>query len=143
MNKHGIISSVIAPILILIFSFAMGNANAQTKSPAAGSCCVMNGGKMMVMENGTCKPLDHKMTMKNGTTCSPDGQCIKRNGKKVKMKEGQCMNMKGKVKSCNMKMDNQKSEMNATTYTCPMHAEVVSDKPGKCPKCNMALVKKE
>ena len=27
-------------------------------------------------------------------------------------------------------------------YTCPMHPEVTSDKPGQCPKCNMALVKK-
>ena len=27
-------------------------------------------------------------------------------------------------------------------YTCPMHPEVVSDKPGKCPKCGMKLVKK-
>ena len=27
-------------------------------------------------------------------------------------------------------------------YTCPMdsHADVVSDKPGKCPKCGMDLV---
>jgi hypothetical protein len=27
-----------------------------------------------------------------------------------------------------------------TEYTCPMHSEVKSDKPGKCPKCGMALV---
>ena len=27
-------------------------------------------------------------------------------------------------------------------YTCPMHPEVQSDKPGKCPKCGMNLVKK-
>ena len=24
-------------------------------------------------------------------------------------------------------------------YTCPMHPDVTSDKPGKCPKCNMYL----
>jgi hypothetical protein len=28
-----------------------------------------------------------------------------------------------------------------TKYTCPMHPEVISDKPGKCPKCGMTLVK--
>ena len=27
-------------------------------------------------------------------------------------------------------------------YTCPMHPEVRSDKPGKCPKCGMTLVEK-
>jgi hypothetical protein len=28
-------------------------------------------------------------------------------------------------------------------YTCPMHPEVLSNKPGKCPKCgDMDLVKK-
>ena len=31
----------------------------------------------------------------------------------------------------------------ATIYTCPMHPEVTSDKPGTCPKCGMALVKKQ
>ena len=33
--------------------------------------------------------------------------------------------------------------VNAITYTCPMHPEVLSDKPGSCPKCGMTLVKKE
>ena len=29
------------------------------------------------------------------------------------------------------------------TYTCPMHPEVTSDKPGSCPKCGMDLELKE
>lgn len=31
----------------------------------------------------------------------------------------------------------------ATRYTCSMHPEVVSDKPGKCPKCGMNLTPPE
>lgn len=27
-------------------------------------------------------------------------------------------------------------------YTCSMHPEILSDKPGKCPKCGMQLVEK-
>lgn len=30
----------------------------------------------------------------------------------------------------------------APVYTCPMHPEVISDKPGRCPKCGMKLVLK-
>ena len=30
----------------------------------------------------------------------------------------------------------------ARQYTCPMHPEVLQDKPGKCPKCGMKLVEK-
>jgi Cu(I)/Ag(I) efflux system membrane fusion protein len=38
----------------------------------------------------------------------------------------------------------EKMEMEAgVQYTCPMHPEVVADKPGSCPKCGMDLVKKE
>lgn len=31
----------------------------------------------------------------------------------------------------------------AADYTCPMHPEIVADKPGNCPVCGMKLVKKE
>lgn len=29
------------------------------------------------------------------------------------------------------------------TYTCSMHPEVISDMPGKCPKCGMELIEKK
>ena len=31
----------------------------------------------------------------------------------------------------------------AASYTCPMHPDIVKDKPGRCPKCGMDLVKKK
>lgn len=31
----------------------------------------------------------------------------------------------------------------AAVYICPMHPDVISDKPGKCPKCSMKLVLKK
>jgi hypothetical protein len=36
-----------------------------------------------------------------------------------------------------------KAKTEAVQYTCPMHPEVISDKPGKCPKCGMDLVVKK
>lgn len=31
----------------------------------------------------------------------------------------------------------------APEFTCPMHLEIQSDTPGRCPKCNMELVPKK
>jgi Cu2+-exporting ATPase len=32
------------------------------------------------------------------------------------------------------------SQQTGTLYTCPMHPEIIQDKPGNCPKCGMNLV---
>ncbi|MCX5712928.1 MAG: hypothetical protein NTY47_07730, partial [Candidatus Omnitrophica bacterium] len=35
---------------------------------------------------------------------------------------------------CGMEVDQSKN-----IYTCPMHPEIIRDKPGDCPKCGMYL----
>src|SRR5882672_11546457 len=48
------------------------------------------------------------------------------------------------AQSAKEKMPASKSDTSVTVlYTCTMHPEVLSDKPGKCPKCGMDLVKKK
>ncbi len=38
--------------------------------------------------------------------------------------------------------NSQKDTPKGLTYTCFMHPEISSDKPGKCPKCDMDLIQK-
>ncbi|NEW80109.1 MAG: hypothetical protein GZ086_11955 [Gelidibacter sp.] len=47
------------------------------------------------------------------------------------------------VKAQETKQVQVKHEQIGVTYSCPMHADVKSDKPGTCPKCGMELKKME
>ena len=48
------------------------------------------------------------------------------------------------VSLSNQKIVTKNQNMAATkTYTCSMHPEVISDKPGKCPNCGMELIVKK
>jgi Cu(I)/Ag(I) efflux system membrane fusion protein len=38
--------------------------------------------------------------------------------------------------------DDHNSQVVADVYTCPMHPDIIRDKPGNCPICGMTLVKK-
>ena len=134
-----------ASLLAVFLMFVSSEANAQTTKKTTKmkhaammkDCCMMKDGKMMVMKDGKTMPMEKDMVMKNGTTCMTNGECIMKDGKKMMMKDGDCMEMSGKM--CTDKM----KKMDASAmYVCPMHPEVTSTKPGKCPKCGMALVKK-
>jgi Cu+-exporting ATPase len=39
-----------------------------------------------------------------------------------------------------MTNDSTPEKTSGVVYTCPMHPEIRSDKPGSCPKCGMFLV---
>ncbi len=48
-----------------------------------------------------------------------------------------------KQASTTTKKETATADTGKVIYTCPMHPEVKSDKPGSCPKCGMALVKSD
>ena len=142
LNSKKTISLIALFLMIISFS-----ATAQTKKKMTmmKDCCMMKDGKMMVMKNGKTMPMEKDMVMKNGTTCMKNGECTMKDGSKMMMKNGDCMEMSGKMCTDKMKMMDKKKttkKMASMMYKCPMHPEVTSNKPGKCSKCGMDLVKK-
>ncbi|MFV7236589.1 multicopper oxidase domain-containing protein [Flavobacterium sp. ZB4R12] len=47
------------------------------------------------------------------------------------------------MKGMDMSKKEKAQKVQPTTYTCPMHPEIHADKPGKCPKCGMTLIKEK
>jgi Heavy metal binding domain len=147
MKNLKLICTKITLLLAFFMLFTSLGLNAQTakKSAMMKDCCMMKDGKMMVMKDGKTMPMEKDMIMKNGTTCMTNGECIMKDGSKMQMKNGDCMEMSGKM--CNDKMKKMETKktkkMAVMNYSCPMHPEVTSDKPGKCPKCGMDLVKQK
>ena len=136
-NLSSLLSKTVSLFALFLMVISLSaNAQTTTKTAMMKDCCMMKDGKMMVMKDGKTMPMEKSMVMKNGTKCMTNGECTMKDGKKMMMKNGDCMEMSGKM--CNDKM----AKMATMDYHCPMHHEVSSDKPGKCPKCGMALVKK-
>ena len=47
------------------------------------------------------------------------------------------------MKGMDMSKKEKAQKVQPTTYTCSMHPEIHADKPGKCPKCGMTLIKEK
>ena len=72
-------------------------AHAKHKGGMGHEYCVMKGGKMMMMHGGKMMPMTKDMTMSDGTVCMADGTCKMKDGTTMKMTDGQCMMMNGKM----------------------------------------------
>lgn len=77
-------------------------------------------------------------------TCAVSGEVMKKSEAKATLEyQGKtyyfcCEGCKEKFAQEPEKYIQKKAEIKSV-YTCPMHPEVTSDQPGKCPKCGMNL----
>jgi hypothetical protein len=107
------ISQLFTFIVVLVISFTTINSFAQDKKTCSAK------------EMKDCK-MNKKDCKKNMKTCSA-----------AEMKD--CK--KDKKSTCCAKKEKTTKDTKAV-YSCPMHSEVTSYKPGVCPKCKMDLEKK-
>jgi hypothetical protein len=61
-------------------------------------CVKMSGGKMLTMQSGKPdSPMDHEMTMSDGTVVAPDGTVRFKDGKAMQLKNGEIVMMDGHI----------------------------------------------
>ncbi len=53
---------------------------------------------------------------------------------------GSIITFSSQVSAQTLATPNQTSISDTIKYTCSMHPDVISDKPGQCPKCGMTLI---
>ncbi len=96
----------------------------------------MDHSKMGGMEQGKMEGMDHGkmggMGEMSGKAGAPQNQAEQKVAAEVKQEASPAVPTSEQLQS-----------MHPIDYTCPMHPEVHSDKPGQCPKCGMTLVSRE
>lgn len=107
-----ILLAIVASLLLVTVSLAQEKQQKapektkmeQHKKPVVSECCMMKGGKMIHYKNGKETEITKEMEM-NGIKVMPDGTCKMKNGKTVKLMEGECCDRHGKVhKDCEKMM---------------------------------------
>ncbi|HKR06609.1 MAG TPA: heavy metal-binding domain-containing protein [Bacteroidia bacterium] len=125
----------------------------QEADPNHAEILVKDGMVMLYLLDGDAKMMSNSGVTAKATFLMPDGKSVNEtltasgddgfmvNNKDV-VKYKSCIasfTIKGKTVSAKFK-NYSTASTKSMSYVCPMHPEVTSDKPGKCPKCGMDLV---
>jgi hypothetical protein len=138
------VPSFLLAMVLCFFTTAISAQN-DTVDIKMQDCCMMKDGKMMHIKSGKMEVLERDLVMKNGTKCMANGECVTLEGEKTMIKEGECVDMMGRITDCNSLRKPDSNEKSKTTimYTCPKHPEIEDDQPGICPKCGTTLIERK
>jgi hypothetical protein len=93
---------------------------------------MMKDGKMYQVKNGTATALTSAMTLKNGWTVAPNGNCQLANKETFQMRNGQYMDMQGN-RYMNQKRFTERKMMTEKEMMQQMHQKMQQHKPAKAP----------
>jgi len=136
MRTTKLITKLFTAMLFMALCFAPAKALAQKdviQTSVVKDGYVMTDGKMMALTSGKLTPMKKNVVMENGTKISKKGSVKVKGSKRVKMKNGNCVDYTGTIENCNV---------NSQYFTCTEHKGMRAEKDGKCPKCGKELVKK-
>jgi len=60
-----------------------------------GDCVLMKDGRMMMITKGKMMPMTKDNTLAGGTVCKVDGTCVLKNGKQIKLSNGEGIEVAG------------------------------------------------
>lgn len=127
--------ALMALLLTIYFNAHVSNAQAnEVKITSFNNGYVMVDNEMLVLNQGKMTKMMKTQRMENGTKIKKNGVVKVKGQKRMKMKNGHCIDHSGKVEDCNVA---------SQPYSCAHHKHIRSHKAGKCPECGMDLVKRK
>ena len=107
--------AVMTAVLFSFGAYAQDKEKKMDKMHASMKDCVMmHDGKMMVMKNGKMTDMTEDITLKNGTMIMKDGSVMMKDGTNKVLKEGEAVDMEGKIGKMDMYMKKHKPHKSDT-----------------------------
>ncbi len=109
------------------------NQNVKNKSPQSKSYSqnsdvhnkpdgyMMHNGSMVKIVNGKITPMEEDVTLSNGTMIMKNGSCMKKNGNQTMLKEGEHIDMTGKMIPMHTSNNYNKSKMDKSSKKDTMY----------------------